>query len=172
MSSLRFDGSDHAIQLIGSGGDITGPFTAYNNVDSHSKGPWPGGTYSFSGYNTHAELSDPDSEYGAHGILIFNVPGRTGMGVHSGRAEIADGLGRMGPKHCTLGCIRTTDEAMQAFLQIIAGDAMQSVEVDTGVELPATVRAGVAPKPRGAKLPGKKKTGGVKKKTSKARAKK
>ena len=145
MSTLRFDGSAHTIQLTGAAGDITGPFTAYNNVDSHSNGPWPDGTFSFIGYNTHAALSDPDSEYGAHGILIFNVPNRTGMGVHSGRAGIPDGLGRSGPQHCTLGCIRTTDEAMAAFLQVIAGDPMQSIDVDTPAPSESARLSGLLP---------------------------
>jgi hypothetical protein len=127
MSEVQFDRSGHRIRLTGSaGGVLAGPFDAYNNVDSHSKGVWPDGTYPYVGYNAHSALSDPDSEYGADGILIFNVPGRIGMGVHSGRQSIPDGLGRVGPEHCTLGCIRTTDEAMAAFLQVSAGDASLS----------------------------------------------
>src|SRR5215475_12402474 len=105
MSEVQFDRSEHLIRLTGSaGGVLAGPFDAYNNVDSHSKGVWPDGTYPYIGYTAHSALSDPDSEYGADGILIFNVPGRIGMGVHSGRQSIPDGLGRVGPEHCTLGC--------------------------------------------------------------------
>jgi hypothetical protein len=117
--------------LLGANGGVTGPFVAYNNVDSPSNGPWPDGTFSYVGYNSHPALSDPNSEYGAHGILIFDVPNRQGMGVHSGRLSVPDGLGRSGPLHCTLGCIRTTDEAMAAFLGVIGSDPMNDITVVT-----------------------------------------
>jgi hypothetical protein len=130
MSRVEFDRSAHLVRLLSTSGDVlAGPFEAYNNVDSHSKGPWPDGSYSYVGYNSHSALSDPDSEYGVYGILIFDVPNRLGMGVHSGRRSIPDGLGREGPAHCTLGCIRTTDEAMAAFVRLVAGDSLQGISV-------------------------------------------
>jgi len=130
MSQIQFDRLAHQIRLTGIAGEIlAGPFDAYNNVDSHSKGIWPDGTYSYVGHNAHPALADPDSEYGVYGILIFNAPDRIGMGVHSGRRSIPDGLGRTGPAHCTLGCIRTTDEAMAALLQVSAEDGIQNISV-------------------------------------------
>jgi hypothetical protein len=163
MSRVEFDRSAHLVRLLGTDGNaVVGPFAAYNNVDSHSKGPWPDGSYSYIGYNAHSALADPDSEYGVHGILIFDVPNRLGMGVHSGRLSIPDGLGRSGPQHCTLGCIRTTDEAMAAFLRVIDGDPLQGIEIGvvfTPAEalpaaLPRVPKAKRAPKsraPKGAK---------------------
>src|SRR4051812_21207947 len=106
MSHLVFNRNAHKIQLFDHANTaLTVQYTAFNLADSHSKGEWPDGTYVYVGYNAHGEVADPDSEYGSFGILVFNVPGRIGMGVHSGRATIPDGLGRVGPQHCTLGCI-------------------------------------------------------------------
>jgi RHS repeat-associated protein len=75
---------------------------AGNNVTGQSKGPWPMGFNDYSYYKPHPE-SGPIGPYGSHGILLFDVPGRTGMGLHSGRS---------GPESKTEGCIRTTDPCM------------------------------------------------------------
>lgn len=132
MSHLDFDRVSQKIQLFDHFNvALTAPFAAFNLVDSRSRGPWPDGTYRYQGYNAHAEVADPDSEYGRHGILVFAVPGRSGMGVHSGRARIPDGLGRVGPQHCTLGCVRTTDEAMAAFVEAARRDPIESITVRT-----------------------------------------
>jgi len=100
-------------------------FVACNFVDSHSNGPWPEGSFTFDRYDP-AAADGVNGAYGSHGILIFRVPGRTGMGIHSGRATTPDGLGRVGPQHCTLGCIRTTDEAMAALIPVcVPGSTLQ-----------------------------------------------
>jgi hypothetical protein len=159
MSTLEFDSAVHTLRLLASGGSpLAGPFVAYNNVDSHSKGPWPAGDFRFVARNAHLELSDPDSEYGSNGILIFEVPGRVGMGVHSGRRDIPDGLGRTGPEHCTLGCIRTTDEAVEAIITGMGSDALVGITVRAGSEMDipivapdAIVRKGVARRSRARK---------------------
>ena len=78
-------------------------FPSANNVTSTSNGKFPDGTWSFSHYNEHSE-SDATGPYGSNGIWVFDVPGRSGMGFHSGRS---------GPQSKTLGCIRTTDEATE-----------------------------------------------------------
>src|SRR5438105_15914017 len=106
MSSLIFFRGLHELQLFDESGELVDSWDAYNNVDSSSKGIWPDGRYAFSNWLPHAGLG-VDSAYGTHGIYIFNVPGRTGMGVHAGRKNIADGLGRKGPEHASMGCIRT-----------------------------------------------------------------
>jgi hypothetical protein len=161
MSRIEFDRSAHLVRLRGEDESVlAGPCEAYNNTDSHSKGPWPDGSYSYLGYNSHAALSDPDSEYGVDGILIFDVPGRVGMGVHSGRQSIPDGLGRLGPAHCTLGCVRTTDEAMAAFIRLSRSDGIQSISIGVafGLDsvlpkpaLPALSKAKRGRKPRAAR---------------------
>jgi hypothetical protein len=130
VSHLLFDRGALRISLLGTNGTVlAGPFEACNNVDSHSQGPWPDGTFPYIGYNAHPALSDPNSEYGAYGILIFDVPDHIGMGVHSGRRDIPDGLGRTGPQHCTLGCVRTTDQAMASFLRVISADSLLGISV-------------------------------------------
>ena len=100
---------------------------AANNVQSGCL-PWPDGVYQFVERVTH-DGDGPDSAYGSYGGLLFMVPGRTGMEVHSGRATVPDGLGRVGVEHCTLGCIRTTDDAMAAIVAAMAGDALGTITV-------------------------------------------
>ena len=100
---------------------------AANNVQSGSL-PWPDGVYQFVQRVTHPG-DGPDSPYGSYGGLLFDVPGRTGMEVHSGRASVPDGLGRVGAQHCTLGCIRTTDDAVAAIVAAMAGDALAAITV-------------------------------------------
>ena len=95
-------------------------FPAANNAQRRSGGRWPDGTYRYERHTTHPDDA-PDSGYGSHGNYVFTVPGRTDMGVHSGRAGLRDGAGRSGVNHATLGCIRTTDEGTAAI-----GDAMTS----------------------------------------------
>jgi hypothetical protein len=128
MSTLQFKRGLNELSLTLANGDVLGPFDAANNVDSHSKGPWPAGTFDFDHYAPHPGDS-ADSAYGSHGIFIFSVPEREGMGVHSGRATVPDGLGRTGYRHCTYGCIRTTDDAMAQLLRANAMDAIASISV-------------------------------------------
>lgn len=109
-------------RLILPGGAI---FVAANFVDSASGGPFPQGEFSFLLHNPHPNTAwDPDSPFGTQGIFIFNVPHRTDMGIHAGRASVPDGLRRTGPFHCTEGCIRTTEPAM---LELCAQHAREPV---------------------------------------------
>ena len=107
-----FDGATHTLTI----GSQT--FVAHNNVDSKAKGKWPNGTFSFERTTEHRDDA-ADSAYGTHGNVIFTVPGRTNMGVHSGRTAKADGRGRHGPEHATMGCIRSTDAAVQALRLVV-----------------------------------------------------
>jgi hypothetical protein len=128
MSKFLFTRSSGT--LTWSGGDgFQIDFDACNNVDSHSHGPWPPGTYPFAWYDK-AAADGPDGAYGSYGVLIFSVPGRSGMGVHSGRYTVPDGLGRTGMAHATMGCIRTTDEAMAAIIGAYAGDPPTEITVE------------------------------------------
>ncbi|HEY2344520.1 MAG TPA: hypothetical protein VGH80_01405 [Xanthomonadaceae bacterium] len=130
MSQLQFSRANALIQMVdGNGAVIRGPFQAYNNVAHVAKGPWPNGTFPYVGHVPHTDLSDPNSAYGTYGILQFLVPGRIGMGVHSGHVNQADGLGRVGPAYCTLGCIRTTDPAMAAFVSAMSADPIRDIVV-------------------------------------------
>jgi hypothetical protein len=71
----------------------------------------------------------PQSPYGSHGIFIFDVPDREGMGVHSGREGVPDGLGRSGFLHCTMGCVRTTDDAMAQLVTTHSTDPITAITI-------------------------------------------
>ena len=110
-------------------GNAVGTFPAGNNTQSSSNGPFPPGTHDYDYHVPHPE-SGADGAYGSNGNYVFNVPGRTGMGVHSGRANSCDRAGRCGVEHATNGCIRTTDEATSFIQQLIdGGDPLQSLTV-------------------------------------------
>jgi hypothetical protein len=111
------------------GGRLLGHWAAANNVDSRSRGPWPLGASRFQAHHPHADEASPDSAYGLHGILVFAVAGREGMGVHSGCRRVRDRRLRWGVNHCTMGCIRTTDEAMAAILAAHAADPLTAMFV-------------------------------------------
>jgi hypothetical protein len=136
MSWLIFNRSTSKLFLIGgklpsgSGGVYTtlGSWTAHNNTASLSGGHWPSGTYRWQRYKPHTEVGlSPGcyaTAYGCNGIHIFEVSDRSGMGVHSGRTFDAAALGGK-----TLGCIRTTDQAMQEIDRIHAMDSLEGIVV-------------------------------------------
>jgi len=51
------------------------------------------------------------------------------LGVHSGRRQVADGLGRVGAQHCTEGCIRVADEDMATPVGIHLGNTVLALAV-------------------------------------------
>jgi len=112
MSTLSFSHSNHLLTHTDDKTFHVTQFVAYNNVDSHSQGPWPVGTFTFSWFRKPAPEDTITGPYGSHGLLIFNVAARTGMAIHAGREGVPDGLGREGPQHCTMGCIRIADHDM------------------------------------------------------------
>lgn len=114
MSKLHFDGEKHQVSLIGKDGKTIGTWTAYNNIDSHAtvKSHLPNGTYKIQDrFAPHRHVANPNGPYGSYGILRFDVPDHAGIGLHSGRANAKH---LPGPQHPTMGCIRTSDEAMLA----------------------------------------------------------
>jgi len=110
-------------------GQYLGAFPAANNAQSGSRGPWAGGSYTFSGWVPHSG-DNADSAFGSNGNFVFNVPGCVGCGVHSGRENTTDLAGRAGVDHATNGCIRTTDDAtaLIRFLQA-NGDTVNTLSV-------------------------------------------
>lgn len=128
MSKLIFNGMTHQISLLGDDGKAVGTWAAYNNVDSHATlTHLTNQTYIVQDrtapHHHHASANGP---YGLHGIIRFNVAGHPGIGVHSGRANAK----RLpGPAHPTMGCIRTTDEAMQIISASIKAAPLTTVEV-------------------------------------------
>jgi RHS repeat-associated protein len=126
---LTYNNIEGSLIITNGEGLEIGTFPAANNAQIESIGPWPEGTYDFSYHNSHATDSQ-NSALGSNGIYVFNRPGCNGCGVHSGRAEIKDRRGRIGPQHATKGCIRTTDEATGLIKrQIQQGEFLKKLEV-------------------------------------------
>jgi len=119
-STLDYDGATHQLTLTRGDGTVQ-RFPAANNPQRVSGGRWPDGMYDYERHTDHSDDA-PDSSYGSHGNYIFTVPGRDKMGVHSGRSNTPDGLGRLGVNHATLGCIRTTDEGTAAIRDVMTSD--------------------------------------------------
>ncbi len=119
LSSLSFNRATGSLDVFDHDGNFLFSCAAGNNVTRSSKGPFPRGTFPYSWYNPHPE-SGPTGQYGSHGIFIFNVSGRTGMGVHSGRS---------GPQSPTQGCIRTDDPCMRELFQLHQDDPIESITV-------------------------------------------
>jgi hypothetical protein len=128
MSRLIFDGRVHQLSLIGGSGQIAGVWAAYNNVDSHATlTHLQNGTYNIRDrIAPHRHAASANGPYGLHGIVRFDVPHHPGIGVHAGRANAR----RLpGPMHPTMGCIRTTDEAMLAISNSMRTSPLTPIEV-------------------------------------------
>ena len=128
MSNLVFNGQTHELSLFGDDGKLSGKWPAYNNVDRHA-------TLTHLRNRTYAvqdrrvprlHAANANGPHGLHGIIRFNVPGHPGIGVHSGRAAART---LPGPAHPTMGCIRTSDEAMRAILAVMRESPLRTVEV-------------------------------------------
>ena len=129
MAELVYNRSSKTLILKSNGGGEIGRWRAHNNAQRSSRGPFPLGTYAFSWYSRHAG-GTPNSRYGSYGNFIFDVPGRTGMGVHSGRATSTDGAGRKGTAYATNGCIRTSDAAMRTIKSTHGSDPITQLTVE------------------------------------------
>jgi hypothetical protein len=134
VSKLTYNGHTHTIEIFDDKGASLGKWTAYNNIDhafakahydslTHLKnGSYPVQDRQF----PHSHAADANGSYGLHGIIRFNYPGHSGVGLHSGRANAKH---MPGAQHATHGCIRTTDEAMAAIKIIIAKDPLKNMTV-------------------------------------------
>jgi RHS repeat-associated protein len=121
LSSMIFNRANGTLTLMDKDGNVVAVCTAANNTTRRSNGPWPNGTYPFQSHNNHPP--DPNGPYGSYGIDVFDVPGRTGMGVHSGRQNSG------GPNHPTLGCVRTTDDCMKTITVWQSHDPMTQISI-------------------------------------------
>jgi RHS repeat-associated protein len=119
LSSIVFDRQGGRIDIFDAAGRFRFSCRAGNNVTPWANGPFPTGTYPFSHYNPHPQ-SGPTDAFGSHGIFIFKVPNRTGMGLHSGRR---------GPESPTLGCVRTEDACMLDLKTLHKHDPVKSITV-------------------------------------------
>ena len=121
LSDVAFDRMTNQIVFTDQNGKVVGVYPAANNAQSRSRGSWAPGTYDYSYHAIHSDDA-PDSRYGSNGNYIFNVPGCIGCGIHSGRVDTPDALGRTGYQHATKGCIRTTDEATSKMQELNGSD--------------------------------------------------
>jgi len=119
LSDVTFDRSAGTITIYDNQGNQVGQYPAGNNTTSTSNGAWPDGTYDYSHYVPHPE-SGATGPYGSNGNFVFDVPGRTGMGIHSGRK---------GPQSKTLGCVRTTDDATDFLKRLNQTDPLKTITV-------------------------------------------
>jgi len=128
MSKLIFDGQLHQLSFVDKAGRTAGTWAAYNNVDSHATiNHLANEVYVIQDRTVpHSHTADANGPYGLYGIIRFNVPGHPGIGVHSGRANARH---LPGPQHPTMGCIRTTDQAMSAIRGLMKQDPLKTIEV-------------------------------------------
>lgn len=117
LSWLVFDRKAGTITVYNKADKQVGQFPAANNTTKDSKGPWPDGIFPYSHYNKH---SDNPLSYGSHGIFVFLVPNRPGMGFHSGRK---------GPTSKTHGCIRSNDDATGFVFDLHQNDPLKFIAV-------------------------------------------
>lgn len=128
LAELTFSSSRGTLTVLGGDGSRMS-FPAGNNTTSRSGGPFPSGSFNFSHFSPHSG-GDANSRFGSNGNFVFDVPGRTGMGVHSGRANQCDLAGRCGVEHATEGCIRTSDDATKYIKGLHQnGDPVRSITV-------------------------------------------
>ncbi|HJW57162.1 MAG TPA: hypothetical protein VJ577_18010 [Burkholderiaceae bacterium] len=128
MAKLKFDGQMHQLSLIADNGTTQGTWPAYNNVDPHATlRHLENRTYTVQDrLSPRHHAANANGPYGSHGIIRFNVPGHAGIGVHSGRAKARH---QPGPAHPTMGCIRTTDEAMRSISAAMRKSPLTTIEV-------------------------------------------
>ncbi|HGY3714683.1 TPA: L,D-transpeptidase family protein [Citrobacter gillenii] len=128
MSRLSFDGATHILSLLTDNGSLINSWSAYNNVDSHATlRHVNNGIYQIQDRSApHPHTANPNGPYGSYGIIRFNVPGHPGIGVHSGRANARH---LPGPAHPTMGCVRTTDEAMRTLKEHMASHPLSTIEI-------------------------------------------
>jgi hypothetical protein len=141
MSQLVFDGTHHTLTLVKSDGtQLGGPWPANNVVDRSATMRYlPNGRYGVadpasphrhgSAVDRKGVLEDSSTgAYGPYGIIRlrpFHL-GKTrhaGVGIHSGRAN------KGAQNHPTMGCVRTTDQAMSAIVHYIPSDPLTAVIV-------------------------------------------
>lgn len=130
LATATFNKTDHTVTVRDRAGHVVLVEPAGNNAQSGSRGAWADGTYTYA-YSTRHPDDAPNSPYGSNGNAVFNVPGCTGCGLHSGRATSTDRAGRTGVNFATNGCIRTTDAATSAIRALErSGDPLTTLTVE------------------------------------------
>jgi len=143
LADVNYDDVSHTVTVTDSSGNSES-FPAANNAARGSRGAWPAGQYDYHGHIPHT--ANPDGPYGSNGNFVFNVPGCTGCGIHSGRENVADRAGRIGIQHATEGCFRTTDAATSLLSRLIAsGDPIRMLTVVRAAPTPTPAQPQPAP---------------------------
>ena len=131
-SAAIFDRATNKIAVIQGNGQLWDWFPASNNVGA-GVSKWPQGHYKFSYWAPPENAGyygwdfDPIDGFGAY---VFNVPGRSGMSIHSGMVGVYDNAEHYGWECWTAGCIRTVQEVMEAFAYLEGmGDALTDLLV-------------------------------------------
>lgn len=128
---LIFDHSQKLLVALGDG-DLYREFPAANNAARSSRGPWPIGTFE---PKQLIRVGGPEGEFnGAFGpwFLLYQVPDRTGMGIHAGREGCADLAGRLDWEHATKGCIRTTTAGIVELAELVKAHGLPELQVVEG----------------------------------------
>ncbi|MGE4505034.1 MAG: hypothetical protein AB7D51_06770 [Desulfovibrionaceae bacterium] len=120
LSSIEYNDAEKEL-IIREADNTRWRFPA-DNQTVRGQEPYPGGNHPYSWHSEH-KGADADSSYGSNGNFIFEVEGRTGMGVHAGRAN------KGGVHHPTYGCIRTTDEATKRISEVHRTDPLKMLYV-------------------------------------------
>jgi len=129
LSYLEYDASTGTLTVYDGAGNLVGTCPASNNAQRGSRGPWDAGTYNYAYHTTHPN-DGPNSAFGSNGNFVFSVPGCTGCGVHSGRADSCDRANRCGTDFATNGCIRTNDICTSLVMDLIDnGDPLTTLTV-------------------------------------------
>src|ERR1700750_1729477 len=87
MSTLKFDGTSHKIELLDSQGSSKGAWVAYNNIDrAFAKEHYDSLTHLLNGSydiidqkQPHSHKADANGPYGLHGIIRFTYPHHSGV---------------------------------------------------------------------------------------------
>jgi hypothetical protein len=126
MSRLVFSRGSHKLVLYSCTGEQMDSWPAYSNTNPGTN-EIPDGTYKFSWHSPHTGKT-ADSAFGSNGNFIFEVPGRIGIGIHSGREFSCV---NPGPQHPTDGCIRTIDKATAKIREVHQRDPLALLTVKT-----------------------------------------
>jgi hypothetical protein len=117
-----------AARVKGKSLEKLGEWAAHNRTAEKSKGPWPNGVFHWWYFKEHPEEGYMPASlvdtYGGTGIHVFKVPERPGIGVHAGRSQNPNI-----PGWNTLGCIRTTSEAMVFINKMHESDGITHISV-------------------------------------------
>ena len=100
------------------------PYVADSPVDFRDpSGQFPTWWHRDQTYKLARNVFGPKCEDKARTVADADAAGRTGMGVHAGRAN------RGGPNAKTKGCVRTTNACMQDISNFVGTDPLQSITI-------------------------------------------